>query len=221
MSLINPLDSIERQNEKLLLISKVLMRRVEQKNEQSGLAYAQFERAALLEMQVKERTIDLERTLDLLQESNAQLEEANRETETARTNLGEAIETINEGFALFDSNDLLVLFNSRFCRDMKDVEMRLVEGLAFNEYVDLVSRSSSLALPPDVTPAKWDSRRTKRHRDNHVVFNVSLKHDRWIQVSEHRTARRGTVILQTDVTEIIRQRWGGISSFCWNSSRSS
>ncbi|MCP4506400.1 MAG: PAS domain-containing protein, partial [Fuerstiella sp.] len=43
-----------------------------------------------------------------------------------------------------------------------------------------------------------------RHRDNHVVFNVSLKHDRWIQVSEHRTARRGTVILQTDVTEIIR-----------------
>ena len=111
MSLINPLDSIERQNEKLLLISKVLMRRVEQKNEQSGLAYAQFERAALLEMQVKERTIDLERTLDLLQESNAQLEEANRETETARTNLGEAIETINEGFALFDSNDLLVLFN--------------------------------------------------------------------------------------------------------------
>ena len=40
MSLINPLDSIERQNEKLLLISKVLMRRVEQKNEQSGLAYA-------------------------------------------------------------------------------------------------------------------------------------------------------------------------------------
>ena len=204
MSLINPLDSIERQNEKLLLISKVLMRRVEQKNEQSGLAYAQFERAALLEMQVKERTIDLERTLDLLQESNAQLEEANRETETARTNLGEAIETINEGFALFDSNDLLVLFNSRFCRDMKDVEMRLVEGLPFNDYVDLVSRSSSLALPPDVTPAQWANRRTERHRDNHVVFNVSLKHDRWIQVSEHRTARRGTVILQTDVTEIIR-----------------
>ena len=164
MSLINPLDSIERQNEKLLLISKVLMRRVEQKNEQSGLAYAQFERAALLEMQVKERTIDLERTLDLLQESNAQLEEANRETETARTNLGEAIETINEGFALFDSNDLLVLFNSRFCRDMKDVEMRLVEGLAFNEYVDLVSRSSSLALPPDVTPAKWASRRKRAPR---------------------------------------------------------
>ena len=182
MSLINPLDSIERQNEKLLLISKVLMRRVEQKNEQSGLAYAQFERAALLEMQVKERTIDLERTLDLLQESNAQLEEANRETETARTNLGEAIETINEGFALFDSNDLLVLFNSRFCRDMKDVEMRLVEGLPFNDYVDLVSRSSSLALPPDVTPAQWANRRTERHRIEIAGSTVMMS--RGIEISE-------------------------------------
>ena len=49
MSLINPADSIERQNEKLLQIAQSLMRRVEQKNEQSGFAYQQFERAALLE----------------------------------------------------------------------------------------------------------------------------------------------------------------------------
>ncbi|MGB3242916.1 MAG: PAS-domain containing protein [Sulfitobacter sp.] len=204
MSLINPQDSLERQNEKLLQISKVLMRKVEQKNDHSGFAYAQFERAALLEMQVQERTIDLERTLDLLQESNAQLEEANRETETARTNLSEAIETINEGFALFDSEDCLVLFNSRFCRDLRDVESQLSEGLAFHDYVSLISQSKHLALPQNVTPEKWAKRRTERHRDNHVVFNVSLKHDRWIQVSEHRTARGGTVILQTDVTEIIR-----------------
>lgn len=204
MSLINPQDSVERQNEKLLQITKVLMRKVEQKNDHSGFAYAQFERAALLEMQVQERTIDLERTLDLLQESNAQLEGANRETETARTNLSEAIETISEGFALFDSDDRLVLFNRRFCRDLRDVETALVEGLAFNTYVALISQSKFLALPQNVTPENWAKRRTERHRDSHVVFNVSLKHDRWIQVSEHRTARGGTVIIQTDVTEIIR-----------------
>ena len=68
MSLIDPSDSIERQNEKLLKIADSLMRRVEYGVAHSGAAYAQFERAALLEMQVKERTIDLERTLDLLQE---------------------------------------------------------------------------------------------------------------------------------------------------------
>lgn len=197
MSLINPADSIERQNEKLLVIAQALMRKVEQKNEQSGIAYAQFERAAFLELQVRERTNDLERTLDLLQDSNAQLE-------TARANLGEAIETINEGFALFDTSDRLVLFNSRFCQDLRDVDASLREGLTFTEYVTLVSGSAFLSLPDGATPQGWAQARNARHHDNHVVFNVSLTKDRWLQVSEHRTTRGGTVILQTDVTNIIR-----------------
>ena len=197
MSLINPADTIERQNEKLLIIAQALMRKVEQKNEQSGIAYAQFERAAFLELQVRERTNDLERTLDLLQDSNAQLE-------TARANLGEAIETINEGFALFDTSDRLVLFNSRFCQDLHDVDASLREGLTFAEYVSLVSSSSYLSLPDGATPRGWAQARNARHHENHVVFNVSLTKDRWLQVSEHRTARGETVILQTDVTNIIR-----------------
>ncbi|WP_299044840.1 PAS-domain containing protein [uncultured Tateyamaria sp.] len=204
MSLINPQDSLERQNEKLLQISQALMRRVEQKTEQSGFAYQQFERAALLESEVRERTRDLERTLDLLQDSNARLEQANLETETARANLTEAIETINEGFALFDQDDRLVLYNSRFCRDLQDVEAILHEGLSFNDYVTSISNSRFLALPDGETPHDWAQLRLERHREEHVVFNVSLIWDRWLQASEHRTSRNGTVILQTDVTDIIR-----------------
>ena len=203
-SLINPNDSLERQNEKLLQIVGALMRKVEKKNEQSGVAYAQFERAALLEVQVRERTIDLERTLDLLQESNSRLEAANRETLIARENLTEAIETVSEGFALFGPDDRLVLYNSRFCRELSDVEPRLHEGLTFSNYVRLISNSRHLSLPTPMTPQLWATQRTRRHRDDRVTFNVSLTHDRWLQVSEHRTARGGTVILQTDVTNIIR-----------------
>ena len=204
MSLINPEDSLERQNEKLLLISQSLMRRVEQKTEQSGLAYQQFERAALLEAQVRERTQELERTLDLLQESNARLELANFETETARANLADAIETVDEGFALFDADDRLVLFNSRFCRDLLDIERDLAPGLLFADYVRLISESRFLSLPSRLSPADWAARRMRQHGEEHVVFNVSLSEDRWLQVSEHRTSAGGTVILQTDVTDIIR-----------------
>ena len=204
MSLIDPRDSLERQNEKLLQISQSLMRRVEQKHEDAGLAYQQFERAALLETQVRDRTRDLERTLDLLQDSNARLEVANIETETARSNLTEAIETINEGFALFDPADRLVLYNSRFCRDLQDIAPRLSEGLQFTTYVGMISQSRFLQLPQDMTPEGWAKLRLDQHRDDHVVFNVRLMWDRWLQVSEHRTSRGGTVILQTDVTQIIR-----------------
>lgn len=203
-SLVNPNDSIERQNEKLLTIVQSLMRRVEQKSEQTGLAYQQFERAALLESEVRERTRDLERALDLLQETNARLAIANDETEKARSNLTEAIETVNEGFALFEEDDGLVLSNSRFCRDFLDIESGLVSGLPFEEYVTLISESAFIALPDYQKAQDWAVRRLRTHKDDHAVFNVRLKGDRWLQVSEHRTSRGGTVILQTDVTSIIR-----------------
>lgn len=205
MFLVDPNDSLEEQNEKLLQIATSLMRRMEKKSEHSGLAYQQFERAALLENEVRERTLDLERALDLLQEANNRLGIANEETETARSNLTEAIETINEGFALFEADEGLVLSNSRFCRDFNDVSPFLVGGLSFEDYVKLVSSSNVMAHPEGQTPAEWATRRIERHGDDHVVFNVRLKWDRWLQVSEHRTSRGGTVILQTDVTSIIRQ----------------
>lgn len=205
MPLINPEDTLERQNEKLLTIAQSLMRRVEQKTDQSGLAYQQFERSALLESEVRERTHDLERALDLLQESNARLEIANDETERARSNLTEAIETINEGFALFEADEGLVLSNNRFCRDFIDIEGQLVPGLPFEDYISLISGSGYIALPDGQSPAQWAAQRLTKHGDDHAVFNVGLKWDRWLQVSEHRTSRGGTVILQTDVTTIIRR----------------
>ena len=203
-TLINPADPPEKQTQKLLTIAQVLMRRVEQITDDSGAAYAQFQRAAMLEDQVRERTRDLERALDLLNDSNGRLAEANRATEAARQNLANAIETIQEGFALFDSDDVLVMCNSRFGMHMLDVREHLKPGLRFEDYVGRVSRSRFLELPDGETAAEWAIARQRRHQDRHVMFNVRMVWDRWVQVSEHRTADGGTVILQTDVTEIIR-----------------
>ncbi|NUB43040.1 PAS-domain containing protein [Fertoebacter nigrum] len=203
-SLLNPADPPARQTEKLLQIVQVLMRRVESITDDGGAAYAQFQRAAMLEDQVRERTADLERTLDLLNLSNARLADANKATEAARQNLANAIETVQEGFALFDADDVLVLCNSRFGMHMVDIVDHLRPGLTFDAYITHVSRSRYLALPERETPEDWAVRRRRRHLDRHVIFNVRMIWDRWVQVSEHRTADGGTVILQTDVTDIIR-----------------
>jgi signal transduction histidine kinase/CheY-like chemotaxis protein len=203
-TLINPADSAERRAQKLMTIAEALMRRVEQATDDSGAAYAQFQRAALLEDQVRERTHDLGRALDLLNDSNARLAEATRAAETARQNLSNAIETVQEGFALFDREDQLVMCNSRFAMHMPDVHAELQPGLAFPDYVARVSRSPHLALPEGEGPLEWAQGRMRRHKDRHVIFNVRIAGDHWVQVSEHRTADGGTVILQTDVTDIIR-----------------
>lgn len=203
-ALLLPGAPAERQHEQLLEIAAALMRRVEQGTDPSGAAYAQFERAAMLEDQVRARTRDLERALDLLNESNARLAQANHEAERARQNLASAIETVREGFALFGPDDRLVLCNARFCADLPDLRPALVPGLAFADYVAGASRSAALVLPEGERAEDWLKTRLARHREAHVIFNVQFAGDRWVQVSEHRTREGGTVILQTDVTDIIR-----------------
>lgn len=203
-ALIDPADGPERRVEKLLAIAGALMARVEAVTDDGGAAYAQFQRAAMLEDQVRDRTQDLERALDLLNESNARLAAAMREAEAARANLASAIETVQEGFALFDVDDRLVMCNSRFGMHMADIRANLRPGLVFADYVALVSRSQHMALPEGLNPADWVAQRMRRHQDRHVIFNARMTRDRWVQVSEHRTAEGGTVILQTDVSDIIR-----------------
>ena len=202
--LIDPRDTLERQNEKLLKIADTLMRRAEQGTEASGAAYAQFQRAVMLEEEVRARTAALEKALDLLNESNAKLAQANAETEAARSNLNNAIETVQEGFALFDAQDRLVMCNSRFCKHMLDIYHQFKPGLRFEDYVHLVSTSPYLTLPDGETPEAWAAFRMARHKDNHAVFNARIAGRHWLQVSEHRTPDGGTVILQTDITDMMR-----------------
>jgi signal transduction histidine kinase len=202
--LINPAAPPERQREKLIRIVEVLMARVEEVTDDSGLAYRQFLRAVLLEDQVRARTREGENTLALLNATNARLTTARAEAEAARANLANAIETVKEGFALFGPDDRLILCNSRFGMHMPDVRPGLQPGLAFQDYVVAVSKSSHLKRRASEPPEVWAEDRMRRHLDSHVMLTVALTRDRWMQVSEHRTADGGTVIIQTDITDIIR-----------------
>ncbi|OYR12441.1 hybrid sensor histidine kinase/response regulator [Brucella grignonensis] len=195
-SLLDPADSDSRNLEKMLVIADALMRHVEQNTGDRSNAFEQFRRAAMLEERVRQRTHDLEATLKLLNEANSA-------TERARRDLSQALEAIEEGFALFDPTEVLVLCNSRFCRDLADIREKLVPGITFAEYIETASRSAFLALPRGATPKSWAAERMRLHWTRHV-FNVGLSGDRWLQVSKQRTADGGTVILQTDITDLIR-----------------
>ena len=195
---------LQREIEKLRKINDVLIQRIERSNEATGAAYTQFQRAATLEEEVRRRTLDLEKALDLLNTSNAQLALAHEETATAQKNLTNAIETIQEGFGFFDPQDRLVMCNSRFARYLPDVHSAIHPDLTLAEYVNLVSQSAYLELPQGTSPDDWARDRLSRHHKEHVFFNVRLVGNHWMQISEHRTPDGSTVILQTDVTDIMR-----------------
>jgi hypothetical protein len=203
-SLVNAADPLERQNAKLLKVTEALMRRVEAATDEGGAAYAHFQRALMLEEQVRERTRDLEASLDLLNVSNARLASAMEAAERARADLFDALEAVQEGFALFDADDVLVMCNSRFGMALPDVQPKLRPGLGFVDYVRLVARSPHLTLGGGQTQVGWMRERLANHRRQSVSFNVQIGEDRWIQVSEQRTPGGGTAILQTDITALVQ-----------------
>ena len=200
-----PGDNAERRHQKLARITQSLIRHIEDLPEDSAQGYAQFQRAAVLEDEVRARTRDLEHALDLLNASNARLADAWREKDIARQNLSTAIETVQEGFALFDADDVLILCNSRFNALLPDIVHGLKPGLTFDAYLDLAASSRHLVFAEGMTRDGWIEMRRRRHSERHFSLTQQMAEGRWVQVSEQRTRDGGTAIIQTEVTGLIRQ----------------
>ncbi len=205
MNLLNPADPPERREEKLIRICQSLMHRVEHASNENASAYQQFQRAVMLEEQVRDRTRDLEKTLALLNTSNTQLAAASEAAQAARAHLSNALEALQEGFGLFGADDRLIMFNQRFCRQMPDVCENLAEGLSFEDYVGLIGRSRFVRLEGDGGAEQWVRQRLRMHSRRHAMFNLKLADGSIFQVSEQRTADGGAAIIQADVTEMIQE----------------
>lgn len=197
--------SLDEENRRLRKIITALMRRVEQDDSNGQQPYTHFQNAVALEDQVRRRTRDLAEALDLVRITNARLMSARAEAVKARNDLTDALDAVQEGFALFDDADFLILSNTRFCAHLPDVCQRIGPGMHFLDYVRVVAESSSLTVRPGVDRAQWAALRMESHRRQHANFVVELAGDRWLQVSEQRTPSGGTAVIQTDVTGMVRR----------------
>ncbi|MCM8738226.1 PAS-domain containing protein [Azospirillum sp. A1-3] len=199
---LDPADRIaglERENAKLQRINKVLMDRVERSMDFQGGAFSLFQTAIVLEQKIRERTLELERALHKLEDSNRDLARAKELADTMRTRLFEAIESVNEGFALFDSSDRLVLCNRKYLSYWPSVAGRIQAGIRFNDLVAMVAAAGAVSEPP---PDVWLRERMEHRHDLKGVFLNRLSDGRWIQVNERRTRDGGIVGVYTDITVI-------------------
>lgn len=197
-------DSLRQRVRKLEKINRALMHRVERNMEFAGNGFTLFQTAIVLESQVKSRTEDLRRTLGELSSANARLQQARDEAEYAKQHLTTAIESVTEGFALFDSSERLIMCNRPFRHLMPDVGREMMSGLSFPQVAALFSRSSSLVLDKGQTREQWLEQRIRLFRQPHGSFIQQVADDRWIQVSNRKTETGGTVIFQTDISDLIR-----------------
>ena len=148
------LAALESENAKLRKINAALMDRVERSTDLQGNAFSLFETAISLEGKVRERTLDLERALDALAGSNAALGTARDKADEAQRRLRDAIESINEGFAIFDADDRLVLCNQTYLGLWPNVADRIVPGITFDELARAIGNDDT-TLARSSRPDRW------------------------------------------------------------------
>jgi PAS domain S-box-containing protein len=128
--------------------------------------------------------------------------EAREQQERSRNQLTEAVESVSEGFALFDADDRLVLCNRRFRAIYPRTPMH--PGIPFADLVRGAVESGDILLPPAEREAWIEARMTMR-ADPRDHFEIRLGDGRWIQGSDRRTADGATVGIRTDITELKRR----------------
>ena len=112
------------------------------------------------------------------------------------------IESIPQAFALYDANDLLVTWNTRFLALYPQLADQIVAGRAYVEIVRAELQRGIDPLPEGVEPEFRLYERLAQHHLANYTAERRLPDGRWILVNEHRTADGGTVILHTDISDL-------------------
>ena len=133
-----------------------------------------------------------------LNRSIHELERVDRERMDYANRLSDAIEVIDAGFALYDAEDRLVLYNTRYKAMFPEIGELIKPGVRLEDLL-----SSYYSMPWDGVPLEmlhhcW-SERLRAHQEAGTTV-VQLPHGSWLKCDDRRTRDGGTVCLRTDVT---------------------
>jgi PAS domain S-box-containing protein len=126
--------------------------------------------------------------------------EARRRAQAAEELLTRAVESISDGFAIYDASDRLVMMNSKFRESFARMGPGDPTGKTFEE---LVRADIALGYYPEAAGREeaFVTERLLAHRRGHVMIFRNSQ-GRWIQARDQALPDGSTVAIRTDVTEL-------------------
>ncbi|MEO0994805.1 MAG: ATP-binding protein, partial [Pseudomonadota bacterium] len=115
----------------------------------------------------------------------------------ANTRLRDAIDALDEGFALFDAERKLSLWNNRYAELNAHIAKWIRKGVTYDEILDAASASGRLDPEERTKIAESGLESTigrRRYEFQHLDGN-------WFSVARHRTSDGGFVVTRRDITE--------------------
>lgn len=207
MSDADRIAQLERQVAKLGEINRALMGRVERSLDFHGNAFTLFEAAIFLDRKVNDRTRELTEAMRSLESTNNELNSAIIASHTAQNRLHDAINSMSEGFALFDRDDRLILFNQKFLDYWPSQRDRLRAGITYHELLTQGFRHGDIAMVQELA-ADWIknrlSERQNVRRGQPARSIYALRDGRWVQMNDRLSAEGGIASVLTDITDLKR-----------------
>ena len=144
------------------------------------------------------------RDLVVFRDTAAEVRNTNlSEIRQARQRLDNALESISEGFALFDSQERLVVANRRYRQIMLGpLAERCAPGTPFAEILDMACTAGS--FPQSEGDPTWTGRQIGRFREGSGQFIQRAAGEAWNQISIRKTAEDGTVVVVSDISGLKR-----------------
>lgn len=126
---------------------------------------------------------------------------AEQELQEQRNILQHAIADMSEGFALYDADEKLVLWNDGIIEMWPSLEAVIRNGMTFTELLDYQLAQGN--HPPDFDVAAARAKQLSLFKDADGTRGLRRTEDgRWIQSRMRRTVDGFTVITRTDVTDM-------------------
>ena len=130
-----------------------------------------------------------------------ELVEHREAAQEARNHLAKAIETISDGFAIYDAEDRLVLCNDQYRALYPGLADVLVPGTDYEHILRaLVERRLLVDIDDDVDA--WIHNRLQQRSRASGPYHTLLSDGRWVNVSWRRTQDGGLVGVFTDITQL-------------------
>lgn len=129
---------------------------------------------------------------------------AEKAVQRIERHLSDAVESINEGFVLWDADDRLVTCNDRFRRMNAELESSVVPGVSVAELEPLMLGSQGGANAEAGDGQDWMARRRNALDQDHLLRREEQIAGHWYMVSERRTSDGGAVGVYSDIDALKR-----------------
>jgi PAS domain S-box-containing protein len=135
-------------------------------------------------------------------EAEQELHRAKERAEQAETLLRDAVDSISEGFVIYDADDRFVMCNDAYRQIYKEGTELLVPGVTFEDFVRHTHVRGGGNAEYRGREHEWHVQRLRHHQEAKGAVEYRLNDGSWMLVTDRRMKNGGIAGLRIDITAL-------------------